>query len=170
MLSQTGEYALRSASFLAREYGAPRTIAEIAAQTHVPSGYLAKVLQQLSRADLVRSQRGLGGGFVLARSPARISVLEVLNAVDPVRRIVLCPLGLPEHAKVLCALHQKLDDAYATIESSFRDTTLSDLLRVSVARGSPIPWPPPAAPRPAAKRPAGLGPAGARPRRRTRWK
>lgn len=179
MLSQTSEYALRAAAFLAREEGIPHTAQEIAAATQVPAGYLAKVLQQLARAGVVRSQRGVGGGFVLARPPDAVSVLEVLNVVDPIQRIARCPLGLPEHAEVLCALHRKLDDAYAVVEASFRDSSLADLVRTSPRRGAPPAWPPPrdAAPfaararrRAPARSPKAAPPGAGRKPRRTPWK
>ena len=141
MLSRTGEYALRAVAFLAGRQGVAWTVQQIAPETRVPRGYLAKVLQQLVRAGLVRSQRGVGGGFVLARPAASISVLEVLNAVDPIRRIRRCPLDLPEHRGTLCALHRRLDDAYATIEESFARTRLSDLVGAPARRGAPPAWP-----------------------------
>jgi Rrf2 family protein len=141
MLSSTGEYALRAVAFLASQDGVPRTAQEIAAETQVPAGYLAKVLQQLARAGVVRSQRGLGGGFALTRPPEGLSVLEVVNAVDPIRRIERCPLGLPEHASSLCKLHRGLDDAYATVEAAFRDASVSDLVAAPAGRGAPPAWP-----------------------------
>ncbi len=141
MLSRTSEYALRAVAFLASRPGAAWTVQQVAAETRVPRGYLAKVLQQLVRADLVRSQRGVGGGFALARPPSSIAVLEVLNAVDPIRRIRSCPLDLPEHRGILCALHRRLDDAYATIEETFGRTRLSELVGAPLRRGAPPPWP-----------------------------
>lgn len=142
MLSQTSEYALRAAVFLANDGGGPRTAAEIARAASVPAGYLAKVLGLLARAGLVSSQRGLGGGFALSRTPRDVSVLEVVNAVDPLRRIERCPLGLPEHRRALCPLHKKLDDAYAAIEASFRGTSLAELAAQPSRSSSPAAWPP----------------------------
>jgi Rrf2 family transcriptional regulator, nitric oxide-sensitive transcriptional repressor len=160
MLSQTLEYALRAAAFLARGSDTARTVEEIAAATRVPSGYLAKVLGQLARAGVVRSQRGLGGGFALARPPDEIAILEVSNAVDPIQRIERCPLGLPEHARALCALHQRLDEALATVETSFRDSSIADLVAAPARRGDPPAWPPP--------QPAKARRARSRKQRRTR--
>src|SRR5579859_4777598 len=91
MLSQTVEYALRAVVYLAGHPGAPRTTEQIAKVTRVPQAYLAKVLHSLSLAGLVRAQRGLGGGVSLARSPQQVTILEVVNAVDPIRRIQSCP-------------------------------------------------------------------------------
>jgi Rrf2 family transcriptional regulator, nitric oxide-sensitive transcriptional repressor len=130
MISQTAEYALRAVVFLADHEGEPRTTAQIAKTTLVPAGYLAKVMQSLSRTGVVHSQRGLNGGFTLAKSPLELSVLAVINAVDPIRRFPECPLGIASHGKRLCPLHHKLDQAAAMIEQTFGDTMVADLLNV----------------------------------------
>jgi Rrf2 family nitric oxide-sensitive transcriptional repressor len=130
MISQTAEYALRAIVYLADQHAAPQTVAQIAEVTQVPAGYLAKVMQGLSRAGLVNSQRGLNGGFVLARAAKTLSVLEVVNAVDPIRRFPECPLGIPSHGRRLCPLHQRLDDAAQTVETAFGTTMVAELLTV----------------------------------------
>ena len=127
MISQTAEYALRAVVDLAYHFGQSRTTTQIARATKVPSGYLAKILQDLSRFGVVNSQRGLYGGFALARDPATMTVFDVLSAVDPPRRIRTCPLGLAAHADTLCPLHRKLDDAMAIVEHAFRATTIADV-------------------------------------------
>src|SRR4051794_16199727 len=103
----------------------PQVATSIAEKTRVPAGYLSKVLQALGRAGLVHAQRGPGGGWILAHSPDAISILDVVNAVDPMQRITTCPLGLSAHGKTLCPLHRKLDDALAHVEEAFRSTSLS---------------------------------------------
>ena len=108
MISQTAEYALRAIVFLARNTDRAFPAREIAEATKVPSGYMSKVLQSLARAKMVSSQRGLGGGFVLASDPASITMLSVLKATDEsLERIEECPLGMKGHEN-LCALHPKL--------------------------------------------------------------
>ena len=128
LFSQTAEYALRAAVLLADRADQPQTTRQIAEATRVPAGYLSKVLQAMGRAGLVTSQRGIGGGFVLAQDAGQISVLDVVNAVDPLQRIVTCPLGLKNHGGRLCPLHRKLDDALALIEEAFGSTMIGDLL------------------------------------------
>jgi Rrf2 family nitric oxide-sensitive transcriptional repressor len=128
MLSQTVEYALRAMVHLAAL--PPDTSANsetIAAKAKVPQGYLSKILRDLVVADLVVSQRGPNGGFSLARPADRISMLDVVNAVEPMQRIHKCPLGNPAHLK-LCPLHQKIDDAMDSIERQFKSTMLADML------------------------------------------
>jgi Rrf2 family nitric oxide-sensitive transcriptional repressor len=127
MISQTAEYALRAVTHLASQQDAPPTTAQTSRATHVPSSYLAKVLRGLSRAGLVRSQRGPHGGHILARDPSQLTVLDVVNAVDPLPRIRSCPLGLKDHPK-LCPLHRRLDSAVAMVENAFRQTTIAELV------------------------------------------
>lgn len=129
MISQTAEYALRAVVFLANHSDTAYTADQIAKATQVPAPYLSKVLQPLIKARLVQSQRGLGGGFSLGREPEEISILEVINAVDPIQRIEVCPLGLEEHASNLCPLHKRLDDAVGLIEEAFAQTKISELLQ-----------------------------------------
>ena len=128
MLSQTTEYALRVMVYLASRSGEPATIAQIAAATQTPEGYLAKVLRNLALAELVRSQRGLHGGSVLARSAKSISVLDVVQAVDPIQRITQCPLGIKSHAANLCPLHRRLDEAIALVEKAFARSSIAELV------------------------------------------
>lgn len=128
MLSQTAEYALRAVVWLASHPDRLHTTGEIAEATRVPAGYLSKVLQGLGRAGVVNAQRGIGGGFTLARPAKELTILDVVNAVDPIQRITTCPLGLKAHGTHLCPLHRKLDDALAIMEQTLREGTLVDLL------------------------------------------
>jgi Rrf2 family protein len=127
MISQTVEYALRAVVFLA-DQDEPRTTQHIAEVTKVPAPYLAKVLQSLSRAHLVHSQRGLHGGFTLAKSPDALTIWDVVQAVEPFQRIRSCPLDLESHRLRLCPLHKRLDDALAMIERAFKETTVLEIL------------------------------------------
>ena len=127
MISSTAEYALRAVVVLATA-GAPRTVHEISTQSLVPPDYLAKVLQSLAKAGLVTAQRGRGGGFVLAREPDSLTVLDVVAAVDPIRRIKQCPLGIKSHGTRLCPLHGRLDEAARSVEEAFAAATIADIL------------------------------------------
>ncbi len=131
MLTQTAEYALRAMVFLG-DRTTPATTTVIAEATLVPENYLANVMQVLTRAGLVSSQRGPNGGFSLAKTAAEVTVLEVVNRVDPLQRFSECPLGL--HGIHLCPLHRKLDDAARAVEETFGDTTIADLINVPKQR------------------------------------
>lgn len=127
VISQTAEYALRAVVFLAERPGRWTTKA-IAETTQIPPGYLAKIMQSLSQAGVVSGQRGLKGGFSLARPPHELPISEVIEVIDPIRRIHKCPLNLETHAEELCPLHARLDKALALIEEGFRESTVGDLL------------------------------------------
>lgn len=127
MFSQTVEYALRAVVYLAGQTE-PRTAQQIAEVTQVSPSYLAKVLQDLNKKDIVKSQRGLHGGFTIGRSPDELTIWEVVQAVEPIQRIKTCPLKLESHKTNLCPLHKKLDDALALIESALQSTTMADIL------------------------------------------
>lgn len=128
MLSQTTEYALRAIVYLADHHGEAQTSEKIGAVTKVPIGYLAKIMQGLVKAGLVVSQRGLHGGFTLLRSPKDLTILDVVQAVDPIVRITSCPLDLPDHGSDLCPLHRRLDNAMAAVEAAFSRTSVAQLL------------------------------------------
>ena len=76
----------------------------------------------------MKATRGNHGGFVLTRPASELTPLDVINAIDPLRRICKCPLGLPEHQDRLCALHSHMDAAMATVEKALSAVTIEGLL------------------------------------------
>ncbi len=138
MISQTAEYALRAVVVLGSRSGRPMTTQEVARVSRVPVDYLSKVLQGLGKAGLVEARRGLRGGYVLCRSLDELTVLDVVQAVDPLKRIHACPLRLSAHASQLCSLHHRLDEAMAMLERYFKQTTIASLLNDP---GAPLPGP-----------------------------
>jgi Rrf2 family iron-sulfur cluster assembly transcriptional regulator len=85
-LSTRGRYAVTALTEMARRgpdgTGAPVTLAEIAQSQMLSPAYLEQLFGRLRRAGLVRSSRGPGGGYSLARPAAEITVAEVVEAVD----------------------------------------------------------------------------------------
>ena len=128
MISQTAEYALRAIVFLGNEKGLPQTTSQISKATKAPSSYLSKVMQRLSQQGIVGSQRGLHGGFTIKKPLTDLTILDVVNAVDPILRIHECPLGNKAHGKNLCALHRTMDDTLAQAEETFGNVTVDSLL------------------------------------------
>jgi len=130
-LTQTAEYALRAVVWLAHHPGEPQTTRQIADATQVPSSYLPKVLHPLVRAGLVNGQRGLRGGYSLLREPHDLTLLEVVDHVDPLQRIESCPLGLAGHRGRLCPLHRLLDELVVTERRLLGATRISALIAVA---------------------------------------
>jgi Rrf2 family transcriptional regulator, nitric oxide-sensitive transcriptional repressor len=132
MLSRTAEYALRAAICLARCDQHRATSQTLAEMTKVPEGYLSKVLNTLARAGVVTSQRGPSGGFTLAISPDDLTMLRIVEAVEPLQRITKCPLALHEHDGGLCPLHAALADLVDGIAAKLESVSIADLIREPV--------------------------------------
>ena len=101
----------------------------------VSATYLAKQLQALSRAGLVRSAQGQAGGYVLTRAAGEISVLDVVEAVDGARPAFRCteirrrgPLATPPEACTApCAISRAMTAADDAWRAALRDVTIADL-------------------------------------------
>ena len=130
MLSRTARHALRAIVALAElPQGRYAAAAAIAQQIGAPQNYLGKLLKTLAREGLVDSQRGLGGGFRLARDPSELSLLEIVDPIEHLNRWSECILGSEECSQEApCPLHERFKtvrDAYLQL---LGETTLADLL------------------------------------------
>lgn len=83
-VSTRGDYASRALLSLALHAGQtqPTSVRDIAERTGLPQPYLEQILLALKGAGLVRSKRGVGGGYILARSPVDITLGQIVSAVD----------------------------------------------------------------------------------------
>lgn len=83
-VSTRGDYASRALLSLAlgADHNAPTSVRDLAERTGLPQPYLEQILLTLKGVGLVRSKRGVGGGYVLARSPEAITLAEIVAAVD----------------------------------------------------------------------------------------
>jgi Rrf2 family transcriptional regulator, nitric oxide-sensitive transcriptional repressor len=132
MLSRTAEYALQAIVCLAQKGGQAGLSTEVIAKsTNVPPSYLVKVLGLLARSGIVRSQRGLYGGYTLAKDTLALTFLDVINAVDPIRRVHRCPIHQDGTSDQLCPLHLAIDRAISTVEHELASVKLSALVRIS---------------------------------------
>jgi Rrf2 family protein len=130
-ITRAGEYGVLGLMHLARGHPGQRAmIDEMSRQEGIPKSFLAKIFQNLAKAGLVRSVRGSGGGFALAKSPAEISVLEIVEAVEG--RIVFqrCKQDKPECEHVggcaLCSLFERAQDG---VKDVLTRTSLRDLIQ-----------------------------------------
>ncbi|MGH9121488.1 MAG: RrF2 family transcriptional regulator, partial [Acidimicrobiales bacterium] len=101
-VSTRGDYASRALLSLSLHAGAvhPTSVRDIAERTALPQPYLEQILLALKGAGLVRSKRGVGGGYVLARPPEQITLSQILSAVEG--PIVAGDFGEP-HSNGACA-------------------------------------------------------------------
>jgi Rrf2 family protein len=130
-ITRAGEYAVLGLMHLARRpAGQVAMIDEVSRGEQIPRSFLAKIFQHLARGGLVRSIRGAGGGFVLARAAAHITVLEIVESVEGKMVSPLCKLAKPDckHAGgcALCGLFEQAQDG---LKDVLVRTTLWDLVR-----------------------------------------
>lgn len=104
----------------------PLTVQAMAERGQIPAPYLSKLLQGLTKAGLITSQRGIGGGYFLARSSADISLADIVKVIEPLHRPPR-PLARTSVAKNPRLIDQKLDQAISQVEMAFEKTTLEDL-------------------------------------------
>jgi Rrf2 family protein len=131
MFSQTLEYALRAMTQVANEAPGPSTTQGLAKSADVPGAYLAKVVQTLRHGGLVTTRRGVGGGVRLSRPARRISLLDVINAVEPIGRNG----GGKRTAASLVSLDRKLNALTAQMQKSLAGTSLADVASRNGKRG-----------------------------------
>jgi Rrf2 family iron-sulfur cluster assembly transcriptional regulator len=144
-VSTRGDYACRALVSLAlhSDGEGPTSVRDIAERTGLPQPYLEQILLALKGAGIVRSKRGVGGGYVLAREPSSITLGAIVSAVDG--PIVLGDFGEP-HQNGACDHEGQcvLLAVWATVSEQMRHLldalTLSDV--VSMARGEQV-WPSP---------------------------
>jgi Rrf2 family protein len=115
--------------FLARSpLGEFHGAAALARETQSPPNYLAKLLQQMSKHGLLTSQKGLGGGFRLARDPDDITLYDVIVSVGDLRGWERCMLGNPECSNEHpCGIHNYWEPVRVAFFAMLRETRVSDL-------------------------------------------
>jgi len=125
-ISEAASLALHTMALLAASQGTTRATWEIAKTLRVSEAHLAKVMQRLGRAGLVKSQRGPGGGFSLGRAPEAITLLDVYEATEGPLEAPGCLLGRPA-CNGHCILGDLLEQVGGEIRQYFAQTRLSDL-------------------------------------------
>lgn len=135
MLSQTAEYALRAMVLLAeRTDDRPARTGELAAALDIPQNYLAKTLHALTRAGVLTSSRGKGGGFRLSRPAAEISLLDVVDPFDRLGTRPACLMGQGECSEAhACAAHASWKTVSQRVQAFFAESTLADLAKKPAA-------------------------------------
>jgi Rrf2 family protein len=109
IFSRQCEYAIQAVLYLALKPSDEKTsIRELTNKLNIPYHFLAKILQKLTRKGLLRSQKGMAGGFSLPRSANKITLLQIIEAVDGEGLMSNCILGFSEcSSSNPCALHEQ---------------------------------------------------------------
>lgn len=122
--------------------GRPALVRDIARDLEIPTPYLAKIMQSLSRARLVNSQKGPGGGLWLARPARQIRLVEVIAAIDTMVAFDRCVLGLAEcSADNWCPVHPYWASIKQQILEMLETKTIGELAREAQQRGLKVTMP-----------------------------
>ncbi len=130
IITRATEYSIRAVLHLASRYPAEVVSKqEICDAEGVTPAFLTKILQPLIRSGLVRSKRGVAGGFALARNPDKVTLLHVMQAVDEPLTLNLCLLeGHQCERECTCPIHCLWAKAREKIEEVFSGKSLTELV------------------------------------------
>lgn len=137
-LTRQGDYAIRLVCALATANGLPLIQKEVSRDYEIPEAFLAKIAQQLSRAGLVTSIRGAGGGMVLARPANTITLREVVEAIEGTIALNLCLRGPGTCPRDLfCTVHPVWQRAQDAVLQVLESVTVAELVSGKVEDSDP---------------------------------
>ncbi|KAA2219016.1 MULTISPECIES: RrF2 family transcriptional regulator [Maribacter] len=131
MLSNSSKYAINAVLYVAVNSSIENKILakDISRETQIPQAYLSKLMQELTRHNLISSVRGPNGGFYLTDENRGVSLLQIVNVIDGDNRLTSCMLGL--HAcdhQHPCAVHHLVGDTKTRFVENLEKTTVQDLV------------------------------------------
>ena len=135
-ITRATDYAVRVTIYMATVPASSKVPCPVLARAiEAPESFVSKVLQQLVQAGLVASQRGMGGGFQLARRSANISLLDVVEAIEGPTQLNLCvPQGPNCNRKNWCGAHPAWMEAQEALVKVLSKRSIAELARDSVSR------------------------------------
>jgi Rrf2 family protein len=126
-LSKKADYGLIALKHLARHADESVSAREIAKEYRIPGELLAKIMQRLARKGLVVSQQGTHGGYLLGRDPSRISIVDVIEALDGPIGITPCERGSSCEQMEKCSVKDPLMAVRAKMVRVLSDTSIYEL-------------------------------------------
>jgi Rrf2 family protein len=146
MLTMKTKYALKAlAQLAAGAEGEPLLIAEIAEREDIPLKFLQLILRELKQHGILRSRKGRGGGYLLARAPESVSLATVIRVLDGPTAPVPCLSKTAYHRcegcrdETTCGIRLVLRDVHEATLRVLEHTTVADLARLSRLAGSKQP-------------------------------
>ena len=128
-LSLGATYAIYGLQYLARKYDEVVPVKEIAKNFQFPEKHMAKIFQNLVKAGLLLSERGIGGGFRLAKKPEKINLIDIIVAVDGPIIAKGCFLNQTDCKKLhICKTAKLIQDAQLKLIDTFEKITLEQLI------------------------------------------
>jgi Rrf2 family protein len=135
-ISEAANLGLHAGMVLAKAQGKPVSARQMAAGLHVSYDHLAKVLQRLTKAGLVKATRGPTGGFVLAKDPQRIRLLDLYQAIDGKFTVSRCLFGRKACPGGTCVMGDLLDRLNHQVREHLEERRLSDFMPGETGKGA----------------------------------
>lgn len=130
MISNSSKYALKAVLYLAQHTDENKKlmVKDISEAVDVPRAYLAKLLQDLSRHDLISSMKGPKGGYFLTGENKQLPLFSIIEVIDGIKRIESCILGLEQcNEKAPCGLHRYISAPKSLLLDTFKKMTIQNL-------------------------------------------
>jgi Rrf2 family protein len=136
----TGEYAIRAMLRLASLLPGDSTqITEIASQWEIPENILRKIISQLAKAQLIFTQRGIGGGIRLAQPADKLTLLDIIEAVEGKIYLNKCLIGPDFCSRTSwCAVHLVWREAQQKMKEILSSKSLAELVAINDFRKSQV--------------------------------
>lgn len=129
-VTRKADYAIRCVLYLSRHPERTASVEEISGATLVPKSFLAKILQQLMKAGIVNSARGVKGGFQLAKRPKDINLLEVIESIQGVSAANICAIDRKKCGlSGTCSVHPVWVEIREMVEKRLKEENFAALLK-----------------------------------------
>ncbi len=129
LITRETDYAVRTVLYLAREGNRIANVTEVAHAMHIPKSFLAKILQRLTKSNILISSRGVKGGFKLAKKPSEISLLDILLSIQGEAAINLCVIDSKKcKLSATCSVHPVWVDIRKEVEKRLQKHTIDALM------------------------------------------
>lgn len=132
MFSKSCEYAIRAAIYISAEGSLEKMVGidEICSHIEAPTHFTAKILQILTRNNIVSSKKGVNGGFYLNKAQKNKPLIDIVNATDGNVLFTGCGLGLKECSEMEpCPLHEKFKSIRAGISKMMEESTIDSMAK-----------------------------------------
>jgi Rrf2 family protein len=130
LVTRETDYAVRTVLYLARQEDRMVSVTEIAEAMQIPKTFLAKLLQRLVRNHILASSRGAKGGFLLARKPSEINLLDIMEAMQGPAGINVCAVDSRRcKLSTTCTVHPVWVEIRKEVEKRLKRETIDRLTR-----------------------------------------
>ncbi len=143
MLSNSCKYGIRAVTYIASQPPGSGNIGlrQIAAALGLPTPFLAKILQLLSKQKILSSTKGPHGGFILLRKPGQITLFDIVRAIDGDELFTNCVMHnnqcrCSDIEKAPCLLHDEYTDIRVSLSRLFKDKTIENIVSSVSASGN----------------------------------